>query len=162
MKAEISFGKVDGYGRGRKNCEVTLDVELRDSDKGPEFSVCGNLWNVTHTDIICGGQCVDDLFWEYGKQMQNPKLYAEILELWKKYHLNGMHAGTEEQEDAIAEWKAEGNKYDYKAICQMLIDKGLYEVEVDGEPYLYGHGWLYREIPEYTLERIRKIISDYQ
>lgn len=162
MKAKISFGKVDGYGDGRKTCEVTLEVELRDTDKGPEFSVCGNLWNNRHTDILWGGQCVDELFWTYGKQMQNPKLYAEILELWKKYHLNGMHAGTEEQEDAIEEWKAEGNKYDYSEVCCMLKERGLYEVEIDGEPYQYGHGWLYREIPENTLNRIRKIISDYQ
>lgn len=163
MKTKISFGKVDGYGNGRKSCEITLEVELRDTDKGPEFSVCGNLWNNIHTDIIWGGQCVDDLFWKFGKQMQNPKLYAEILELWKKYHLNGMHAGTEEQEDYLDQYKSEHPnwRYDYSEACIILKCAGLYEVEVDGKPYQYGHGWLYREIPEVSLNRIKKIIEIY-
>ena len=160
MRKEISFGKVDGYYKNRKNCEVTLEVELRDIDKGPEFSVCGNLWNSRHTDILWGGQCVDNLFEEFGKQMERPKLYAEILQLWRKYHLNGMNAGTEEQTEAVEEWKAQGNAYDYTKVCDYLKEIGLYEVEYEGTPYRYGTGWLYREIPEVSLNRIKKIIEE--
>ena len=70
-----------------------------------------------------------------------------------------MHAGTIDQESAIAAWEAKGNRYDYTAVCDMLRGLGLYEVEVDGKPYKYGHSWLYRAIPEGDLDRINEIIA---
>jgi hypothetical protein len=101
-----------------------------------------------------GGQCLDTL----AEYVDNP-LFKAIHMLWKNYHLNDMHAGTIEQEQAIAEWVANGNKYDYNTICEHLQSIGLYEVEVDGKPYKYGHGWLYRAIPEDDLSLIKKIIQ---
>ena len=86
----------------------------------------------------------------------------EIYRFWKLYHLNGMHAGTEEQEAAIEAWKAQGNRYEYGKACEHLKSIGLYEVEYNGKPYRYGHGWLHREIPEADLARIQEIITNGQ
>lgn len=159
MKKTISFGKVDGYGNGRKTCEVTLELELREDKEGrPVFSVCGNLWNCRHTDILWGGQCVDSLAEQY-KSLRNNKFYMRILDLWQKYHLNDMHAGTPEQEKAIKEWKAQGNTYDHTKACDYLKEIGLYEVDLNGEKYKYGHSWLYEEIPAEDLEEIKLIIG---
>ena len=80
-----------------------------------------------------------------------------------------MNAGTPEQESAVAEWKAAGNRYDYTAACEMLKQRGLYEVpltanlvgtrKADGLPYKYGHGWVISEIPENDLAKIKSLLE---
>ena len=165
------FGKIDFYGTGAKINAVTLEVELREDKHGrPVFSVCGDVWNSKHTDIVCGGQCLDEIA-KY-KLPHNQDLFDFLYEMWKKYHLNDMHAGTVEQEEAIEKWKAQGNKYDYTKVCEYLKEIGLYEVEYHGLdynkhdedgnyiPYRYGSAWLYREIDADDLERIKSILSE--
>ena len=81
-----------------------------------------------------------------------------------------MHAGTPEQEEAIEKWEAKGNKYDYKKVCEMLKDCGLYEVplaanligtrKADGKPYKYGCGWVIANIPEKDLEEIKNLFVE--
>ena len=87
MIKKFSFGKVDGYGIGRKNCEVVLSFGFQEfSGQEPYFSVCGTLWNNLHTDCIRGGQCVDDLANEFSELRHNDK-YREMQGLWTAYHL---------------------------------------------------------------------------
>lgn len=154
MKKTFNFGKIDFYGRGRKTNLVTVTVELRNTDNGAELSVCGDIWNNLKTDIVCGGQCLDEI----KKYIKSP-LFLEIYNFWKLYHLNGMHAGTRAQEKAIEEWESKGNKYDYTAVCEYLKSIDLYEVEHNGQPYKYGHGWIFEEIPENDLQRIKELIA---
>lgn len=187
MKKTFTFGKI-AYNGSRKENLVTVDVRLERkggettftidpktgektvTGKTPVYiglSICGNIWNRRRTDIVCGGQCLDTIA-EYRDQLEEPKLFDELHTLWKNYHLNGMHAGTPEQEAAIEAWKAEGNKYDYRAACEMLKACGLYEVNYTGlsigkryenEPYKYGHGWLIQELPGDVLIRVEHILS---
>ena len=154
MKRTISFGKIDFNGCGRRINAVEVELRLRETAKGPEFTASGTIYNSKGTDCICAGQCLDEI----GEYLGFP-LFHEIHDLWKKYHLNGMHAGTEEQEAAVKAWYAKGNKYDYAAITEYLKSINLYEVEYNGKPYRYGSGWLYREIPEADLNRIKSIIN---
>ena len=93
-----------------------------------------------------------------------PKIYK----IWKRWHLNGLHAGTPEQEAAIEEWKASGNRYEYSAACEELKRRGLYTVNFtglsvgrryDNEPYTYGHGWIVQELPGDVLLYLEHIIS---
>ena len=179
MRKKINFGKIDYYQRGRKINAVDLEIELRKSDTDkPTFSVCCNVWNASHTDIIAGGQCLDDA--NIVRKMAHNRLYMEILNLWKKYHLNDMHAGTPTQEKCLQEHKNESDairrqleqahpyyncKYlqpnisQYEIDCEILKKYGLYEVTHDGKPYKYGHGWLYEPIPQKDLQRIKEIID---
>lgn len=188
MKKTFELGKIAYDGRNRAYA-VTIDVELRryggettftiDRKTGEEtitgttpryyveLSICGNIWNNKETDILCGGQCMDTIA-EYRAQLSDPELFDILYALWKKYHLNGMHAGTPEQEAAIEEWKAAGNRYDYKAACEMLKERGLYEVNYTGlstskiynnELYTYGHGWLVQELPGDVLLKIEHMLS---
>ena len=155
MKRRIEFGKIklDGY---KKKCnEVTVDLELREHDWGKEFTCCGYIWNGRRTDCIYGGQCLDTI----AKYINTP-LFNEIHRLWKKYHLNGMNAGTEEQEKAVDEYLANGNRYDYYDVCKYLKSIDLYEVDYNGKPYKYGTSWLHREIPENDLKIIESIMSN--
>lgn len=87
MVKDFSFGKVDGYGNGRKTCEVVLSFGFREfSGQEPYFTVCGELWNNLHTDIIRGGQCVDTLAADFPALRRNGK-YMEMKHLWALYHL---------------------------------------------------------------------------
>lgn len=98
----------------------------------------------------------------------------ETYDLWSKYHLNNMHAGTPEQEKALEEWKAQGNIYDYEKAYDYLKSIGLYEVPIstidkDVNPqfidcekgtYKYGYGWLKERIPEEDVQRIECLIKN--
>ena len=180
-KKTFNFGKIDYLNRGRKDCAVDVTVELRECGGEPvldrngdptgehcntyiEFAASGRIWNRLHTDIYSGGQNLDEI----SEHVKTP-LFCEIYEFWKKYHLNGMNAGTPEQEAAVNEWEAAGNSYDYIAACEMLKARGLYEVSLnenlvgtrkaDGLPYKYGHGWVIAEIPENDLAKIKSLLE---
>lgn len=86
----FSFGKVDySYYPGKKKRkinEVTLEVTLYADRNGyPEFTVCTDVWNNLHTDIIAGGQMIDDLYNQFPR-FRNNTIYKTIKELWEKYH----------------------------------------------------------------------------
>lgn len=156
-----SDGKPVGYNSGKRVYTGETTPEY------VELSICGNIWNTARTDIVCGGQCLDTIA-HYSKDFtpSNRETFRKLYSAWKRYHLNGMHAGTPEQEAAIKEWEERGNKYDYEAVCEMLKEKGLYEVCFKGltvgraynyEPYKYGHGWVIETIPADELKAIEAI-----
>lgn len=159
MKRKISFGKIDGYGNGEKTCEVTIEISLDENDpKKPKFSVRGNVWNDRGTDIIMCGQCLDNLL----PYFKGDKLFVEIYRLWKNYHLNDLKPGTPEQMKCIEAHKAEIDENDgwYHKELNLLKKYDLDVVLVDGEPYKYGSGLIYSQIPQKDLETIKKIIAD--
>lgn len=158
MIKSFSFGKIDANNCGRKVNEVVLVVALDNADTNkPRFSVCGEIYNSRGTYLISGGQCLDELN-TYETIRSNP-LFQKIYKWWKTYHLNDLHAGTIEQEAAIQELENSGYTYSYDTACDYLKSINLYEVIVDGKPYKYGHGWLYREIPENDLKEIKELLS---
>lgn len=147
MKKIIDFGKV-AYGGNKKDNKITIEIELRGDEK-PVLSICGNIWNSNNTDVLCAGQCLDELQ-EY--LIDNWK-FTEIYRLWKLYHLNDMHAGTEAQEKLLKKY----NITDYKEACDLLKKHNLYE----DNGYRYGSGWLYREIPSEDIAKIKEIIKSW-
>ena len=151
LRKEFNFGKVDYLNHNRKDCLVTVEMELRiDTDNNREcLSICGDIWNPRHTDIYCGGQCLDTI-----KEYIKSDLFDELYRFWKLYHLNDLHAGTPRQEKAIKEWE-ENNKYEYTKACEYLKSINLYE----DNGYKYGHGWLYEPIPENDLKRIHELLE---
>ncbi len=79
-----------------------------------------------------------------------------ITEVWQKWHLNDMKAGTKKQQAFIDEWK-KSNKYEYTAICEALKQAGLYE----DNGYKYGHSWLVDPLPENVITDIISIFEKY-
>ena len=61
MKKTIDFGKIDFENRGEALNRVTVEMEYRESGGKKRFSVSANVWNSRHSDIICGGQCLDTI-----------------------------------------------------------------------------------------------------
>jgi hypothetical protein len=179
MIRTISFGKVDYTNKGRKNCEVVVDIELKEAYDGrPLFSASAGIWNPRKTDYYTVGQCFDLIDDKFSNQLNDIELWNKVYRLWKLHHLNDMNAGTPEQEEAIERWKDQGNRYDYTKACEYLKRIGLYEVDlnnvnsrgcwgwikrklkIDVIPYKYGHAWLYRPIPKDDLAIINQIINN--
>ena len=162
MRKVFDFGKIAYTGKARSYA-VTLEVELREDAFGrPTFSVCGIIWNASHTGIVCGGQCLDEIA-RYKNQLNDVGTFNLLYSMWKKYHLNDMKAGTPEQEEAIELWKSAGNNYDYKEACKYLESIGLYEVEYHAPEfngmYKYGHAWLYKDIEPRDLDKILEVLG---
>lgn len=156
------FGKVDGYKNGRRTCAVEVEITLgEDQDGKPTFSASCDVWNNLHTDIIMGGQCLDELNDRF-PSIRNNKTFKEILDLWHKYHLNDLTPGTPEQMNCIREHKGEIDESlgFYTKELKLLEKYGLDVVEHNGKPYKYGTAWLTTEIPQADLQRIQALFED--
>ena len=166
IKKKIELGKISYWGKQRRNM-VDVEIEIRECGgygvpEFLEFSVVGNIWNNLHTDIVCGGQCLDTIA-EYVKT----PLMEQIHSMWKRWHLNGLHAGTYAQEEAVKRFRLKnGGKYDYPGECEYLKSIGLYEVEFTGkttgrmydhEPYKYGTAWIVEDLPEYVVKWVQNL-----
>lgn len=190
IEKRFEFGKIDARGNGRKANAVAVDLCLTLRGGEPtstynaqtreyvpagkttpeyyEISLCGWVWNERRTDCIMGGQCLDHLR-ATSERLRDDSLFKELFGLWQRWHLNGLHAGTPEQEAAIKEWEAAGNRYDYTKACEMLKARGLYEVpftgltvgrRYNGELYKYGHGWVVEELPADVVARVAELIGE--
>lgn len=176
----FDFGKIDYFRTGRKINAVTVEINIHKCGGDPirnrfgetipgettpvylEFSAVCFVWNARKTDICAGGQCFDELkHYLFGNRQ-----FMAIYKLWQNWHLNGMQAGTPEQENAVNDWIRAGNKYDYTAVSEYLKNIGLFEVNYTGltvgrvynnEPYKYGHGWIVKTLPADVIETIRTI-----
>lgn len=163
----INYKGINKSGHCRNRVEVEL--ELTDDNC---FSAIAYVWNENHSDTYMIGQCFDDL--KEIPEVGELPIFKEIYDLWKKYHLNNLHAGTKEQEDILKEAvktrELEEYGANYKEKCDYLESKDMlydkkYLVEkkqADGTikrvPYKYGTGWLKEEIPEGDLLRIKSLI----
>lgn len=132
-------------------CEIEMELKT-EKDKNI-LSMSGSIG-----DVYCG-QCFDEMA---ETSLKENDLFRCLYKLWKLYHLNDMHAGTPEQEEALKQARKENiiPSGDYTKDCEFLKSKNLYEVTLpDGTPYKYGHSWLYEPIPEDDLQIIKMLIK---
>ena len=153
MNKIIHCGKVDFNKTGRKVNAVELELRLDGTSKGPRFSASGAIWNSRRTNCETAGQCLDAIF-----EFPEMKPYAEIYELWKKYHLNDMHSGTERQEKILDDYVKEHPnwRFDYDEALEILKKKRA----LTDNGYKYGSKWLYKAIPDEDLAKIRKWMGE--
>lgn len=152
IKKNIVCGKYDWFKTGRKNNEIVLEIEIRNIENKPELSICGCVYNKTKTDCVAAGQIIDSLV-EFHSDFKPNGRFGKIIDIWKKHHLNGMHAGTVEQENALKDF----DSYNYTEQCEYLKNVNLYTVKLNGEDYTYGSAWLYRELPESVIDYIKSL-----
>lgn len=147
----FDFGKIDYYGKGRKINKVEVEIDLKETDRGPVFSANGTIWNCKQTDCVSFGQNLDEI----SEYISSP-LFKQIYRLWKLYHLNDLHAGTKAQEKIINDaFEKTNEQYDYDKACSILDKEGL----LIDNGYKYGSGWLYEPIPEEDLKEIESIFK---
>jgi hypothetical protein len=135
MRKVIDFGKVDANGTGRKINKITVEVELKDTDKGKVLSLMGNVWNEPHTDIISGGQNYEEMERLKG---HNP-LMRRIIAIWKRWHLNDLHAGCEHQ---IA-YGYESKPYEENAGKKCHFCN-----------HMYGTAWKFEPLPKEVIDEV--------
>lgn len=160
IQRTFDFGKIDFEEVGVKRNLVTVEVGL-DFHKGKwRFSASANVYNSRQTDIVCGGQCFDDIF----PYMTDEKFF-KIYRLWKLYHLNDMHPECEHQRALGWEEKAK------KKIIVNEEQKSAGWVRESEHPdgllckpcpvcgYKYGTAWCYMPIPPADLSKIKQLIE---
>jgi hypothetical protein len=88
IRRHYRFGKVAWCGKRKSNL-IELEVCLTTRNGYPEFTASGNVCSHIHTDIVAGGQCLDDII-ERFPRFKNSTLYSTIFDLWQKYHLKNV------------------------------------------------------------------------
>lgn len=141
MKKTINMGycKLSGDKRRRK---ATVEVRLEVRDGKLYLSIVGEIKGYS------SGQCCKEMEKYAVQKRQN---FDEIIEVWKRYHLNDMRAGTPKQEQAVREY-CKNNEYNYNKVREYLNSIGL----IVDNGYTYGTNWLYEEIPQHILDKIFK------
>lgn len=94
-----------------------------------------------------------------------PSMVNRFLDVWDRWHLNDLQAGTPEQMDYVRNYRknhARANYSDYEELCSALKTAGLYEViRADGALYKYGHGWIFEPVPADVLQFLDSLpVSD--
>lgn len=80
---------------------LRVDIEVRETEKGPELSICGDTYRIGARDIESCGQICDEvrrLLDDKGATLVKPRADIErLLEVWDRWHLNGMRPGCVHQ-----------------------------------------------------------------
>lgn len=121
------------------NCTITF---LRNGY--PEFTASGSYGGSI-------GQCLDSI-------VPANEYQQELVDIWNKWHLNGMNSGNPKQQEAIKKWEAEGNKYDYTKACDYLKSINLFEV--DG--FKYRHSWYTNVLPEDFQDKLDTLLDNIE
>lgn len=162
-KRTFHLPKVAYYGKAKRNAvSVEVRYALHKREDGTlywEFCASGDIWNTTHTDIVCGGQCLDTM--RIFPEIRDNDIFRIIYPIWERWHLNGMNAGSPNQRKALEEY-FKGEHHTYEEACKYLKGCGVYEdgeYLYEGKPYRYGTAWLVEEIPEGTKGVIRALVG---
>lgn len=157
MRKENKYylGKCDGYGRGRAYCDAYITWTF----DGKKFSMCAEVWRPSKSDIIMGGQCVGEVAAMFPKD----KKAQRMVEIWKRWHLNDMKAGSPAQEMWLRENPIDPVEYtypkDHYTVASTKLEAAGLNPDPDylhnGEPYKYGHAWLKEEIPAEVAAEIK-------
>lgn len=168
-------------------CEV--EVELRDTEKGPELSICGAEGEVLKSprrgdEVYCRRDGQVYVLYSCGQIRDAIALFFPEVAPHLKWHLNGMNAACEHQEEAG--WRvrtyAEGQEtrkeaqrnlamlpemhrslrvHQYDSPYAFTTPDGVFiPPDVLSQPcwvcgYEYGSAWLYRPLPEDVVQWAR-------
>lgn len=123
------------------------------------FAMCGEIWNSKKTCIITGGQCLDTLRALFPDDAKFQRMY----DIWQRWHLNDLRAGTPAQMACLEACKAQYpgypmSQYDWaKTVLKAhnldpdrnYTHEGKYRPmhSITNEGYAYGSRWLYEPLP---------------
>lgn len=163
---KIDIGKMDGESHGfKKALPVTLEIELKQENKGEVLSICGNVWRPNKTDIVAGGQCQDTIRdalnhgrLELAEGQTRNEIY-KLLDIWDTWHLNGMNAACSHQRVVIKEMEeTHGKKFFYADNYDEIVKLPFFAKCPDCG-YRYGSAWLYEPLPADVTEFITGFIA---
>lgn len=156
MKKTYTLGIADLNNSGYRRYRCEFEYELKETDSGVVFSMCGGAYT-SNGGMGMGGQCCADLL----KYFPNDNKAARMVEIWQKYHLNDRHPECEHQRElGWREMASEAVSVDGKTKSRGW----LYEVEHESgllcKPcpvcgYKCGSEWKYMPIPADIIEEIK-------
>lgn len=124
------------------NQKVKIVAELRNDEHGRrELSIVGEINTQTY------GQCYDsirELVENHGSGHRDKNEILKLLDIWDRWHLNAMRAGTPRQAAIIRPWLKRNPNKDYTEQCDYLYRHGL----LIENGYKYGTAWLYEPLPD--------------
>lgn len=135
----VKLGKV-AYTGTRKINAVEIEVTIKDG----RLSMVGGIWNSSRTDYVTCGQNYDEI----RKMFPRNAKVRRMVEIWERWHLNDMRAGTPRQEEYLRTLTPRPRGYE--ATCQALTDAGL--LVDDG--YRYGSRWLTEALPAEVIAEV--------
>jgi len=145
---------------------VTLSIDLKqknEEQKGVDLKLHHNivklgisagLWNLSRSDISQGGQMQDTLRDEFNKGNLRLKSsvsrdeFMKFLDIWDRWHLNDLNAGTTKQRELVDEHRDDEKYAQFDTFLDrpkaILMD---FKAEPDNG-YSYGSAWLYEPLPD--------------
>lgn len=130
------------------NGQISADIDVK-LESG-RLSISGVVYEGekllrSERNLISAGQCLDEA---------RDILPAKLAEVWERWHLNDLRAGTYRQEEALRSVKDTFDRLNwYDEACKYLSSLDLL---FDGE-YKYGSAWLTEELPEDVIEYIESL-----
>lgn len=138
--------------REREPVAPKLSIDLEPVETYTELSIVGEVWRPDRRDINQGGQCVETI----REHRPDDKDVQRLCDIWERWHLNGMMAGTRPQRDAVEEWmEGREERYDFAAAQDHLLEREL----LTDRGYKYGSAWLCEPLPEEIADELRAIVA---
>ena len=130
-------------------------TDLEPCNDGIELSICASTWQRGEYGRWLewsAGQCIEAIEESFGSIPEIKKLCS----IWRRWHLNGMRAGTVVQERALESMDSDAYssfESHYDRACAHLGSALLYE----DRGYRYGTAWLFEPLPEDVIADIQNI-----
>jgi hypothetical protein len=131
------------FFRTGKTCEV--QVKLKDE----RLSIVGLIYEgdtllENEENLLHGGQC----------KKEAKKFIPDLLyQIWDRWHLNDMRAGTPAQRKLLRELFTVCPNANYDQQCEFLEQRDLL---FDGD-YKYGSAWLKEELPQDVIDYVHSL-----
>lgn len=116
---------------GENTVYATIEVTLEEKRQGLVLTISGSYKT---PEWVHYGQCIGVIYTNFP---DNDKI-RRIYEVWKRWHLNDLHAGC------IHQREFEKEPYEKHRGCHCDICN-----------YTYGHAWIFEEIPKEVIEEIK-------
>ena len=153
MKKHMMIGQV-------KDGRVFVTVKFT----GGKLSISGVVGPKSNGDCkgsfgqINMGLTVDD-FKSFGKGFNRAQV-QELLNVWEKYHLNDMQAGSPAQTAYLERHEIQSGQFSgyHQWASYRLRKKGLSPDPSfihNGKPYKYGIAWLRIDVPDHAIDFLR-------
>jgi len=133
-----------------KPTKGSRSVDLKEGrNKILTLSIVGDVWN--RKGYIASCQCVSTIREIWG---HIPEV-SELCDLWERWHLNDIIAGTRPQTAALATEARPDDANYYDWACELLKRKGLF---ID-RGYEFAKSWLFDPMPAKVVARIRTLVK---
>lgn len=125
----------------------TLEIAIKEQKSFKSLSIVGTYFTgkkllKSEKNLLGWGQIYDEV---------QEIIPARLYEIWKRWHLNDMRAGTFVQEEILRQAKVSGVEFnDYDDACNYLQ---RFDALVD-DGYKYGSKWLKEELPQEVIDYV--------